>query len=106
DTFGYLQRSFPGMVSDVDAAEARAVGEEAVKASLVFESGSVAIRRKPGKTYKVYYERVPLRKVARETRHMPPKYINKAGNDVTKAFVDYAMPIVGRLPPVGRIDGV
>lgn len=106
DTFGYLQRSFPGIVSDVDAAEARAVGAEAVKASLTFESGSVVIRRKPGKTYKVYYERVPLKKVARETKHMPPKFINREGNDVTKAFLEYAAPIVGRLPRVGRIEGV
>jgi 6-phosphofructokinase len=30
DTFGYLQRSFPGVVSDVDAREAREVGEKAV----------------------------------------------------------------------------
>ena len=31
DTFGYLQRSFIGCVSDVDAREAREVGEKAVQ---------------------------------------------------------------------------
>ena len=45
------------------------------------------VRRKPGKAYRVFFERVPLRRVARETRHMPAKFINRAGNDVTRAFL-------------------
>jgi len=104
DTFGYLQRSFPGIASPVDAREAAAVGAFAVRESVKgSRDGSIAIRRKPGKAYKVYYERVALRKVARDAREMPAKYINKAGNDVTKAFIDYAAPIVGPLPKVGRL---
>jgi ATP-dependent phosphofructokinase / diphosphate-dependent phosphofructokinase len=45
---------------------------------------------------------VPLRSVARETRHMPPAFINRAGNDVTAAFLAYARPLVGPLPPTAR----
>jgi len=48
DTFGYLQRSFPGFVSEVDAQEARRVGELAVHYSMEQSSGSVAMRRKAG----------------------------------------------------------
>ena len=107
DTFGYLQRSFPGMVSDVDAREARAVGIEAVKLAVSgIESGSVAIRRKPGKNYRAYYECVPLRNVAKETRHVPDSFITASGNDVTPAFLDYIRPLVGRLPAVGRLKAV
>lgn len=107
DTFGYLQRSYPGMASEVDAKEAREVGQRAVKAAIaVGGSGSVAIRRKPGKAYKVDYAVVPLRNVAKETRHMPDAFINKAGNDVTQAFIDYARPLVGKLPVIGRFKGV
>jgi len=104
DTFGYLQRSFPGVVSEVDANEARAVGAAAVRAAVKGSaaSGSIAIRRKPGRRYAVYFEVVPLRNVAKETRHMPPAFINRAGNDVTPAFLDYVRPIVGPLPRVGR----
>ena len=29
-----------------------------------------------------------------------------AANDVTKAFIDYARPIVGKLPAVGRLKAV
>ncbi len=107
DTLGYLQRSFPGVVSENDAKEAFAVGAHAVRFAVKeFTSGSVAIKRKPGKRYAVTFKRVPLKSVAKETQHMPAKYINKAGNDVTKAFIDYATPIVGKLPPIGRLKGV
>jgi len=107
DTFGYLQRSFPGVVSENDAKEARAVGTNAVKHAVAGKevSGSVAIRRKPGKKYQVYFELVPLRNVAKETRHMPDNFINAEGNNVTKAFIDYAAPIVGKLPEIGRFKG-
>jgi 6-phosphofructokinase len=108
DTFGYLQRSFAGIVSEVDAREARTVGMLAVKEALNGRepSGSIAIRRKPGKKYAVYFERVPLAKVSKETRHVPDHFIAKSGNDVTKAFLNYAIPIVGKLPTIGRLKGV
>lgn len=104
DTFGYLQRSFPGVVSESDSREARQVGVVAVRAAVKGQasSGSVAIRRKNGTRYAVTYEVVPLRAVARETRHMPPAFINRAGNDVTQAFIDYARPLVGPLPAIGQ----
>lgn len=107
DTFGYLQRSFPGLVSERDATEARAVGAAAVREAVLKNvDGSMAIKRKPGKKYAVTFKRVALKKVARDTRDLPDRFINKAGNDVTQAFVDYAAPIVGKLPPVGRFKAV
>ena len=107
DTFGYLQRSFPGTISKVDAREARKVGELAVKEVVARNvDGSMAIRRKPGKKYSVYFERVPLKSVAKETKHMPANFINKTGNDVTNTFMEYAKPIVGDLPVMGRFKAV
>ena len=106
DTFGYLQRSFPGIYSEVDAKEAYAVGQIAVRSAVAGGiNGSIAIRRKPGKKYSVYYERVPLDKVAKNTRSMPDEFINKAGNYVTQTFIDYAMPLVGKLPEIGYLKG-
>ncbi|MCM8762298.1 MAG: 6-phosphofructokinase [Candidatus Omnitrophica bacterium] len=103
DTFGYLQRSFPAIYSDVDAKEAYQVGVLAVRyaTSGKLESGSVSIKRKKGKKYEVYFEPVELTKVAKETRSMPNEFINEDGNDVTKAFIDYAKPLVGKLPEIG-----
>jgi ATP-dependent phosphofructokinase / diphosphate-dependent phosphofructokinase len=108
DTFGYLQRSFMGVVSGVDAKEARAVGAMAVKFATggKWSSGSTAIKRKPGKAYKTWIERTELKNVAKETRHVPDTFINKEGNDVTRAFLDYARPIVGPLPRIGRLKAV
>jgi hypothetical protein len=34
---------------------------------------------------------------------MPAAFINRAGNDVTPAFLDYARPLVGPLPVIGRL---
>jgi 6-phosphofructokinase len=104
DTFGYLQRSFPGIASSSDAMEARLVGAAALQAAVCddISSGSIAIKRKATKKYAVEFEVVPLRSVAKETRHMPDEFINKAGNDVTQAFIDYARPLVGALPKTER----
>jgi 6-phosphofructokinase 1 len=105
DTLGYLQRSFPGIASEVDMAEARRVGELAVEAALVqnISSGSSTIQRKPEKKYAAEYGLVALRRVAKNTRSMPANFINKAGNNVTQKFLDYARPLVGALPVVGRL---
>jgi len=108
DTFGYLQRSFAGVVSAVDAKEARLAGQTAVKYAVsgAFESGSTAIKRKPGKAYKTWIERTELKNVAKETRHMPDEFIAAAGNDVTKAFLEYLRPLVGDLPSTGRLKAI
>lgn len=103
DTLGYLQRSFLGCVSEVDQAEAREVGEKAAQYAIWHNlDGSVAIKRVGD--YAVKYELVPLHRVTRETRTMPRRFINKAGNNVTDAFVRYARPLVGALPRVERIS--
>ena len=96
DTFGYLQRSFLGCVSDVDQKEARAVGEKAVTLALKpGRDGSVTIRRKKGKRYAAEFKLSPLEAVAGKTRVMPVSYIAKSGIDVTAAFYDYLTPLLG-----------
>ena len=100
DTFGYLQRSFPGIASKVDQAEGRAAGAAAVKAALKgkLTKGTISIVRKPGKKYKVAFEPVAIQNAAKYTRSVPKEYIAKNGHDVTPAFLAYAAPIVGELP--------
>lgn len=107
DTFGYLQRSFAGCASETDAKEARGVGAAAVKEAVRgMRSGSMAIKRKSGTKYAVEFKSVPLKRVAGKTKHMPASFINKAGNDVTAAFIRYAAPIVGKLPVIGKLKKV
>ena len=99
DTFGYLQRSFAGLQSPVDVDEARRCGVEAVKFSMVEQSGSVAMKRTgSGPDYAVELFRTELASVAEKTKSMPDEFINKQGNGPTKAFIDYALPLAGPLP--------
>jgi ATP-dependent phosphofructokinase / diphosphate-dependent phosphofructokinase len=99
DTFGYLQRSFLGVVSDRDAHEAREVGEIAVQYAMWDNvDGSVVIRR-PVMNYSVSYDLVPLESVAGKTRVMPDEFINAEGNGVTTAFYNYCRPLIGSSVP-------
>jgi 6-phosphofructokinase 1 len=94
DTFGYLQRSFIGCVSDVDQREAREVGEKAVQYAMWGgRDGSVAIQRTG--TYSVDYDLLPLSAVAGKTRTMEDHFISACGTDVTDAFRLYLRPLLG-----------
>lgn len=99
DTFGYLQRSFAGLQSSVDVKEARQCGRMAVKFAMKENSGSVAMKRTGGgKKYAVEYFRTELKNVAEKTKKMPDEFITAEGNGVTKAFIEYAMPLTGGVP--------
>ncbi|HMM85525.1 6-phosphofructokinase [Azohydromonas sp.] len=94
DTFGYLQRSFVGCVSDVDQREAREVGEKAVQFALWGDrDGSVAIERTG--FYSVDYRLLPLEAVAGKARTMDDAFIAANGTDVTDAFRLYLRPLLG-----------
>ena len=103
DTFGYLQRSFLGIVSEVDQQEAREVGEKAAQFALWNNvDGSVAIKRTGD--YSVDYFLTPLKSVARETKPMPDNFINSSGNGVTNDFLNYARPLLGGMPEYERLQ--
>jgi 6-phosphofructokinase 1 len=98
DTFGYLQRSFIGCVSDVDQREAREVGEKAVQYAMWGEAdGSVVIERTG--YYSVDYRLAPLEDVAGKTRTMPDEFLCASGTDVTDAFRLYLRPLLGKSMP-------
>lgn len=114
DTFGYLQRSFLGCVSDIDQREAREVGERAAHYAIWYNlDGSISIQRTG--FYSVNYQLEKLSDVARKTRHMPDEFINSSGNGVTDDFKYYLRPLLGsgfptahrlRAPNVGKLlDG-
>jgi len=102
DTFGYLQRSFLGVVSEVDANEAREVGEKAVQYSVWDDvDGGVAIRRTGD--YSVEYFLTPLATLAAGTKAMPDEFIDEANLTITEAYKNYARPLIGELPLYDRI---
>jgi len=104
DTFGYLQRSFPTIVSEIDAKEAREVGDYAVNHAVATgKPGSVSIRRLSSTPYASECFMTPLSSVACEATEMGDEYINAAGNDVTQEWIDYVTPLVGELPKMGNL---
>lgn len=101
DTFGYLQRSFMGCVSDIDQREAREVGERAAHYAIWYNlDGSISIQRTG--FYSVTYQLEKLGDIAGKTRHMPSEYINLAGNGVTDDFKFYLRPLLGSGFPVAH----
>jgi 6-phosphofructokinase 1 len=105
DTFGYLQRCFAGVVSEVDALEARAVGRAAARAAIKSKqrSGSIAIRRKDKKAYDVAYDVIELARVAKNTRRLDERFI-LGSNDIAPEFLDYVGPLVGKLPKTAHLS--
>ncbi|QOJ00402.1 MAG: 6-phosphofructokinase [Phycisphaeraceae bacterium] len=113
DTFGYVQRCWPD-ASPVDSREARRAGRFAAQLALAGErSGSVAIERTGsgseawlgkdnGTPYLSGFKRVDLSAVAAKTRHMPPEFI-QGHNNVSRAFIEYCLPLVGPLPGFERL---
>ena len=106
DTLGYMQRSFAGIVSEVDATEAREVGRTAVRIATGGErpSGSIVIRRhQDDGGYRASFEATDLSNVAKVTRDLDEDMIG-GDCDVTDVFLDYARPLVGKLPRMGRLS--
>ncbi|NTV34323.1 MAG: 6-phosphofructokinase [Deltaproteobacteria bacterium] len=94
DTYGYLQRCYMGVVSDVDQNEAREVGERAAQYALWHDAdGSVTIHRTGN--YSVDYQLSALSEIAARTKTMPDEFISAEANDVTEAFYAYARPLLG-----------
>ncbi|MCX8228439.1 MAG: 6-phosphofructokinase [Planctomycetota bacterium] len=105
DTFGYLQRSFPADASEVDRAEARMVGRDAVAAAVGGEhaSGSIALRRVEGDAYACETFVTPLHTVAKHTKDMPGEFLD-GDHAVAAAFRDYALPLTGGITPMADLS--
>jgi ATP-dependent phosphofructokinase / diphosphate-dependent phosphofructokinase len=91
----------------LDIDEAFGCGKEAVRLAENGTSGvMVTIDRvsKRGEPYACDFGTIPLGEVANAERPMPPKFISKDGLFVTKAFLDYANPLIGELPDFFDLD--
>ena len=91
----------------LDIDEAYGCGREAVRLAEQGTSGvMVTIERasRPGEPYASRFGTIELSQVANAARPMPDKYIRSDGLFVTKAFLDYAQPLVGELPSYAKLD--
>ncbi len=105
---GCDQRDAIAYASTVDLDEAYLVGCKAVQVAFQDGNGYMAtILRKPGSIYSVYYDKVPLEKVANSERTFPREWLSESRTDVTDEFVDYARPLIGEdLVSVPMVNGL
>lgn len=90
----------------LDIDEAYGCGKQAVKLAEKGESGvMVTIQRtsKANEPYQSEFGTIPLSDVANTERPMPDKYITADGMFVTKAFLNYAEPLIGPLPEYANL---
>jgi ATP-dependent phosphofructokinase / diphosphate-dependent phosphofructokinase len=106
DKPGTLQRT--AVISPVDCEEAWLVGEEAVRQAVKGESDlMITLLRQTTDdgSYRATTGTTSLVNIANAERHMPPEFLNAAGNFVTPAYVEYARPLIGGdLPDYFRFD--
>ena len=108
DKFGFrgefqITESLPMCAADRavahDIDEAYMCGKVAVELAAKGTTGvMVTLVREPGKSYKCTTGTIPLSEVAARAKPMPDKFISEDGTDVTPAFIEYAKPLVGKLP--------
>jgi ATP-dependent phosphofructokinase / diphosphate-dependent phosphofructokinase len=104
DKPGSLQRMSMGYGSAVDEREAFSVGKQAVRYALKgYSDVMVTLERRSKKPYRFGMGMVPARKIAGIEKYLPASYINKKGNFITTAFLDYARPLIGALPDFIRL---
>ena len=99
DTLGYPQRSFLGSVSEVDQKEAFEIGKFAVKKSIQIDSSfSAGIKERTNLShpYKISFKINSLAEVAGQTKVMSKNFYNHKQNFITKQFVNYALPLIGK----------
>ena len=95
-----VDRAEPG-----DIERAAGCGAEADRLASSGETGyMVTITR--DNSGKFGYGRTPLSDVAVRAREMPPEMINKRGNDVTEAFLEYARPLISPLPEYVSLEDI
>ena len=90
----------------LDVDEAYGCGRQAVRLAEKGTSGvMVTIERVSGRgePYRSAFGAIELSKVANAERPMPDRFIRRDGMFVTKAFLDYARPLVGELPQFAQL---
>ena len=93
---GICGRASIAFQSSVDREEAILAGAEAVKAAVEGETGvMIGFERLPVAEYAVRPIRIPIQQVMLTERTMPDVFINRRGNDVTDAFVEWCRPLIG-----------
>ncbi len=117
DAFGWrgefqITESLPMCSADrgvkLDFQEAYACGKTAVKLALKGQGGVMVTMQRANKgtePYRIEFGTIPLKEVANHERPLPDSFISPDGFDVTKAFLNYARPLLGPFPEYVTLAG-
>ena len=64
----------------------------------------VTLRRKAGEPYEAVYGLEKLERVAREDNCLPLSLISESGNYIKETFLEYVLPLIGRLPQYTKLN--
>ena len=96
DKPGTLQRMSQALASDVDREEAWRCGAAAVRAAAAGHTDAmIALDRVAVDPYHCETTLVPLAEIANTERLLPAEFLDPAGNNITDAFIAYALPLIG-----------
>ncbi len=102
---GTNQRAAMHFASATDVKEAYLCGRMAVQNALKGVNGKmVTLVREKGPQYQCTTGLAALSDVANGEKEVPAKFINKAGNHITKAMRDYLLPLIQGQAPIKMGD--
>ena len=105
-----LQRCAAHLASKTDYDEAYMAGCAAVKNAIDgITDMMVSFKCERGKNiedYKCEIELIPLEKVANFEKKVPLEWINKEGNNVTKEYINYVLPLIQGETELPKINGL
>lgn len=97
DKPGTIQRMSMAYISETDQKEAYQAGAHAVQWALRgMTKVMVGFARKPGGKYAIIYKPVPLEKIPNCERSLPAGFFDKKKGMITPAFMEYALPLLGK----------
>lgn len=104
DTLGYMQRSFPSVVSNRDAREAYEAGAHAINCALDKQkNGSVTLNLDDEGNTIYGYE--SLDAIGGKTRYLPQEHFKRGDFDVTPSFIQWIRPLLGDdMPMVAKLN--
>lgn len=89
------QRCAAHIASKTDITESVQIGASAVRAAVNGESGKMMIyKRVSNNPYKIEFDTQDIADCANEAKSVPAEFISSDGNDVTKEFIDYVLPLI------------
>lgn len=101
------QRCSSHIASKTDIDEAYCCGKMALQFAMKNHTGKmVTMKRTTAFPYKIEYGIIDLNLVANLIKPVPPSYIIDNGTNISKSFIDYALPLIQNEPKIPYDQGM